>query len=74
MQGTHPLLNRGHKAMQLEFNLSGTDVNTEGTCTGPWVRCWKREGGKPEWFGACKPVDKHLMKNVSVHCCELDDS
>ena len=36
MWGTHSLLNTGHEAMQLEFNLSGTDVNAKGTCAGPW--------------------------------------
>ena len=52
VQGTHSLLNTGHEAVQLEFNLSGTDVNAKGTCAGPWARHWKREGGKPERFGA----------------------
>ena len=70
----HTLLNTGHEAVQLEFNLSGTDVNTKGTCAGPWARCWKHEGGKPEWFGACIPVNECLTKNVSVHCRELDNS
>ena len=74
VQGTHSLLNTGHEAMQLEFNLSGTDMNTEGTFTGPLAKCQKREGDKPEQFGAHIPVDKCLMKNISVRCWELDDS
>ena len=68
MQGTHSHLNTGHEAMQLEFNLSGTDVNTKGTCVGPLAKCRKHKGGKPEQFGAHIPVDERLMKNVSVHC------
>ena len=74
MRGTHSLLNTGHEAVRLELNLSGTDVNAKGTCAGPWARRWKREGGKPERFGARIPVDERLMKNVSERCRELDDS